>query len=102
MLGIFLLPSCQDDPVLEDLENGIPVITPKSNASIFLVQLNSFPPVDPVGITWDIPVPDPTLPPFHPNADPDIFFNFTDPSPQPPVFWSQPSHYANISGTDPL
>jgi hypothetical protein len=89
--------SCQDDPVIEEVENGVPVITPKSKASIVSVQLNDFPDLDPLGMSWDtIALTAPT----DSFGRADIFFNFTDPSPQPPVFWSQGSHYSNVAPDD--
>jgi hypothetical protein len=90
------LPSCQDDPVLEPTDNGNPVITPKTKASITLIQLNSYPPVDPAGDLWD-PIDSAN---FDYQGSPDIFFNITEPSPQPPVLWSQNSHFSNVTATD--
>ncbi len=91
-----LISSCQDDPVLTPVEDGVPVITPKSKASINLIQLNSYPPVDPNGNLWD-PV-DSSI--FDYQGAPDVFFNITDPSPQPPVLWSQLSHFSDVQTTD--
>ncbi len=98
LLFAIVATGCQDDPFLPDVENGTPVITPKSKASITLVQLNSFPITDPGGLSWD--VADPAA--YDTLGEPDIFFNITPPDPQPPVLWSQNSHFLNISETDSI
>ncbi len=90
------LSSCQDDPYIEPVVDGIPVITPKSKASITVIQLNSYPSTDPNGNTWD-PVDSSAFDYF---GMPDIFFNITDPSPQPPVLWSQMSHFTDVTSLD--
>lgn len=88
--------SCQDDPILEPVNDGIPVITPKSKASITFLQLNSFPQVTPAGNLWDVI----DLTTNDSLGQADIFFNITDPSPQPPVLWSQQSHFDNVGEND--
>lgn len=90
--------SCQDDPYLELPDDGNTVITPKSRAFISFIQLNSHPAVTPSGDPWDIAD---TLT-GDPMGYPDIFFNITDLSAQPAVFWSQPTHFANVSPSDTL
>lgn len=90
--------ACQDDPDLVPLDDGVPIVTPKSKASIFLIQLNEFPDTDLNGNTWDIV--DPAV--FDSLGEADIFFNITDPSPQPPVFWSQNSHFSDVSPPDTI
>src|SRR5687768_16909126 len=82
---------CQDDPEIVPVNDGIPVFTPKSKASNTLIQLNTYPNLDPNGVLWDTVDTDNGNDPFY--YFPDIFFNITDPSPQPPVFWSQQSHF---------
>ncbi len=97
LLGIVtFVTSCQDDPYLTPVNDGIPVITPKSKAAITAIQLNSYPSVDPNGNTWDV-VDSSILDYF---GSPDIFFNITDPSPQPPVLWSQMSHFLDVRSID--
>ena len=96
-LGIIAsVPSCQDDPELQPVENGIPVITPKSKAYITQIQLNSYPTTDPNGDTWDVI----DSANFDTKGLPDVFFNITVPTPQPPVLWSQNSHFSNVSEVD--
>lgn len=91
----FAVQSCQDDPYLEKTENGVPIVTPKSKAYITSIQLNTYPAVTPTGDLWDTidVVNNDTL------GLPDIFFNLTDPSPDPPVFWSQNTHFSNVNDT---
>jgi len=84
--------------MLAPVSDGVPVITPKSKASITLIQLNSFPQTDPFGQTWDT-VDAAT---FDTLGSPDIFFNITIPEPQPPVLWSQLSHFSNIKEFDTI
>jgi hypothetical protein len=96
LLAAAMVTGCQDDPILTDIEDGVPVITPKSKASITLIQLNSFPVTDPGGNTWDIA--DPAN--FDTLGSADVYFNITIPEPQPPVLWSQNSHFLNVTETD--
>ena len=91
-----LLQSCQDDPELAPVNDGVPVITPKSKASLTLIQLNSFPQTDPSGATWDAV----NIAEQDTFGAADIFFNITIPEPQPPVLWSQLSHFLNIMEPD--
>lgn len=88
--------ACQDDPILEEVVDGVPVITPKSKAYITTIQLNTYPQFDPMGQTWD--AVDSAM--FDTLGLPDPFFNITIPDPQPPVLWSQGSHFSNTSVTD--
>ncbi|MBL0341065.1 MAG: hypothetical protein IPP71_09150 [Bacteroidetes bacterium] len=88
--------SCQDDPYLEPTVDGVPVVTPKSKVYITAVQLNTYPPVTPSGDLWD--AIDSKV--FDTLGLPDIFFNISDPSPDPPIFWSQNSHFKDVSETD--
>ncbi|MFM7768126.1 MAG: hypothetical protein ACKO9S_09760, partial [Bacteroidota bacterium] len=46
-LLILGLAGCQEDPILQPLENGVPVITPKTKASITVIQINTHPEFDP-------------------------------------------------------
>ena len=93
---IAALPSCQDDPELVPIEDGIPEITPKSKVYITQIQLNSYPATDPNGDSWDT-VDSAT---FDYYGLPDVFFNIPVPTPQPSVLWSQNSHFANVSQLD--
>src|SRR4030095_12673501 len=93
-----LFQACQDDPVLAPVNDGVPVITPKSKASITLIQLNSFPQTDPTGATWDTP----NIAELDTFGSADVFFNITIPEPQPPVLWSQISHFSDISEPDTI
>lgn len=90
--------SCQDDPVLQPVNDGIPVVTPKSKAFITLIQLNDFPMTDPGGNTWDIV----DSAAFDTLGSPDIFYNITTPGPSPAVLWSQNSHFSNTGDTDTI
>ena len=92
----FLIHSCQQDPILEPSENEQVTITPKSRGFITGLRINSFPPVDISGNSWD--AIDTTTGDL--NGDADIFFNLTDPSTNPPVFWSQNSHFSNVAAGD--
>ncbi len=88
--------SCQNDPELQPVIDGVPVITPKSKAYITTIQINQFPATDINGNTWDT---------INTAAGDsfglaDIFFNLTIPDPSPPVIWSQQSHFSNIAHTD--
>jgi|GEM_PF-1058349 len=89
--------ACQDDPYLEPTIDGEPIVTPKSKVYITGIQINTYPSVTPMGDLWD--VIDSTT--FDTLGLPDIFFNLSDPSPNPPIFWSQPSHFSNVSDTVP-
>ena len=91
-----LVTGCQDDPILPEVEDGVPVITPKSKASITLIQINSFPSTDPSGNPWDALLPAE----YDTFGLADVFFNITIPDPQPPVLWSQGSHFNNVAPTD--
>jgi hypothetical protein len=93
---MFLFQACQDDPELQPVVDGSPVITPKSRAYITTIQINSFPDLDPNGNPWDMvnPAEGDTL------GLADIFFNITIPDPSPPVIWSQGSHFANVPPGD--
>jgi len=93
---VAVMPACQDDPELGTENGGIPVITPKTKASITIIQLNSYPPVDPNGNLWD-PIDSPN---FDFQGSPDAFFNITIPDPQPPVLWSQNSHFDDVTAAD--
>ncbi len=95
LLGLFIN-SCQKDPYLEPTVNGEAVVTPKSKVYITAIQLNSYPPVTPSGDLWDTV----NVATFDTLGLPDVFFNLTDPSPNPPVFWSQNSHFNNVGETD--
>ena len=94
LLSAWAMTGCQDDPILTEVDEGFPVITPKSKAFIHLIQLNSAPALDPSGATWD--VPDTT----DVSGDADVFFNITIPEPDPPVLWSQNSHFLNVGPND--
>jgi len=91
-----VLPSCQDDPILTPVNDGIPVFTTKTKASITSIRLDTYPSTDPNGDLWD--VVDSSNNDF--DGLPDIFFNITDPSPQPPVLWSQLSHFSDVRAFD--
>lgn len=91
-----LITACQEDPVLEPADNEDVIIAPKSRAFITGIQINSFPGTDPSGNSWD--AIDTTTGDV--NGEADIFFNITDPSPNPPVFWSQNSHFSDVGSND--
>ena len=79
--------ACQKDPVLEALNNGQPVITPKTKASITVIQINGHPDLDSLGSTWDSI--DSTN--FDTLGRPDVFFNISAIGSISPVLWSQNS-----------
>ncbi|MFM7079344.1 MAG: hypothetical protein ACKOYC_06090 [Bacteroidota bacterium] len=89
---------CQEDPILQPIENGNPVITPKTKASITLVQLNGHPELDPAGILWDS-IDSTTLDTM---GRPDVFFNISPTGNTTPVIWSQNSHFLNCDMSDTL
>ena len=91
-----LITACQEDPGLEPSDNEDVIITPKSRAFITGIQINSFPATDLTGNSWD--AIDSTIGDV--NGEADIFFNITDPSPNPPVFWSQNSHFSDVGSND--
>ncbi len=101
ILGGFFLTfqACQDDPFLQLPDTGNEPETPKSRAFVRFIQLNQHPDVDPVGNLWDVPD---TIPGGDTIGLPDIFFNISDQAPQPAIFWSQPSHFANVNVGDTL
>lgn len=89
---------CQEDPILQPIENGNPVITPKSKASISVIQLNAHPDFDSAGNLWD--TIDSTT--FDTLGRPDVFFNISLTGNTTPVIWSQNSHFLNCNSTDTL
>lgn len=92
------LSGCQEDPILQPLENGVPVITPKSKASITAIQINAHPEFDSAGALWD--TIDSTT--FDTLGRPDIFFNITAQGTTTPVLWSQNSHFLNCGTNDTI
>jgi hypothetical protein len=96
--ALFTFQACQEDPFLVPPDNGNTEETPKSRAFITFIQLNQHPVLDPSGNLWDIV--DSSSGDF--NGEPDIFFNFSDQSAQPVIFWSQPTHFSNVSELDTL
>ncbi len=99
LLGVVILAAggCQDDPYVEPDEDDDGTITPKTAVRITAIRLNTFPLLDPNGNTWDMID---TVPPVDLNGDPDIMFNLSDFEPQPLIFWSQESHFSNVTQTD--
>jgi len=100
LTGLLLLglAGCQKDPILQPLENGVPVITPKSKASITAIQINAHPEFDLAGGLWD--TIDSTT--FDTLGRPDIFFNITAQGTTAPVLWSQNSHFLNCGPNDSI
>jgi len=96
MISALVFTGCQDDPYLEEIVDGNPVITPKSRAYITKIQLNTYPQLDPSGNTWDMV--DSAM--FDTLGLPDIFYNISIPDPQPPILWSQNSHFSNVAVGD--
>jgi len=90
--------SCQKDPDLQPIENGNPVITPKTKAYITAIQLNTHPELDATGALWDT-IDSTTLDTL---GRPDIFFNITQSGSTTPVLWSQNSHFLNCGMNDTL
>ncbi|MFM7054686.1 MAG: hypothetical protein ACKOGP_09490 [Bacteroidota bacterium] len=97
-LLILGLAGCQEDPILQPLENGVPVITPKTKASITVIQINTHPEFDPASALWDNI--DSTT--FDTLGRPDIFFNITAPGTTTPILWSQNSHFLNCGPNDTI
>lgn len=98
LLAAFSWTGCQEDPILQPIENGIPVITPKTKASITLIQLNTHPEFDPTGSFWDV-IDTTTLDTL---GRPDVFFNMSPSGNTTPVLWSQNSHFLNCGLSDTL
>ena len=88
--------SCQDDPVLDPIGGENPIDNPKTRAFITYIQLRDFPATDPNGIEWDTV----NLAETDTFGNADIFFNITTPDPDPPVLWSQESHFENVGEFD--
>jgi hypothetical protein len=95
MLFAFAFSSCQKDPVLDANNDQAGNGPAKTRAFITLIQLNNFPSNDPNGLDWDSAFQGGTD-----SINADIFFNITDPSPQPPVFWAQNSHFSDVEAGD--
>ena len=93
-LGVF---GCQDDPELGGPGGEDGVLNP-TRAYVNGIRVNSFPATDPTGATWD--VPEDSILPVDPNGLPDIMLNITDVYPEPPVYWAQESHFANVDVAD--
>lgn len=96
IFAVLCIASCQDDPELNPNGDGNPLNNVKTKAFITLVQLNSFPDFDPLGNNWDT-INEAAFDTF---GRADIFFNITDPSPNPPILWNQGSHFSNVKSTD--
>jgi len=89
---------CQDDPILEETGPDGTTGAPKSRAFITLIQINSFPSTNPAGLSWDDLLPAE----YDTFGRPDLFLNITGPPPDPPVFWSQNSHFLNVNAGDTI
>lgn len=98
MLIFTAISGCQKDPILQEVENGVPVFTPKSKASITAIQINAHPEFDPSGNLWD--VIDSTN--FDTLGRPDVFFNISAAGTTTPILWSQNSHFLNCGPTDTI
>ena len=98
LLIIMVFNGCQKDPILQEIQNGVPVFTPKTKASITAIQINAHPEFDPNGNLWDNI--DSTT--FDTLGRPDIFFNISEPGTTSPVLWSQNSHFLNCGPLDSI
>jgi hypothetical protein len=97
-LAVMIFNGCQKDPDLEPVEDGVPIITPKTKAFINAIQISSHPDFDPSGNLWDN-IDSAT---FDTLGRPDIFFNISEAGTTNPVFWSQNSHFLNCGPTDTI
>jgi hypothetical protein len=93
-----VITSCQDDPELEPVAGDEDFNPNKTAAYITGYRINSYPSLDPTGNLWD--TPDTTIIPSDPNGLPDLMLNISDVYPDPPVFWAQESHFANVGQFD--
>lgn len=96
LLFALSLPSCQDDPIFPEGENGDEE-SPKSRVFITAIQLNDYPSLDPSGNTWD-----PLDTSYDVNGDPDITFTLSEPGTGGNAIWTQASHFSNIPPATPV
>ena len=102
VIGVLIIfnSGCQDDPYIEPAFIPGDSITSKSAVYITGVRLNSYPLTDPSGLVWDT-INTINLP-LDPLGLPDPFFNLSDFEPEPLIFWSQESHFSDVSQTDSI